>query len=217
MPGVEPAHDLAGTRRTRTETVDHAAIAKVQATAFEAGGSNARAFLDLQNAALKDAHVENGRLQGELRLVRASHDAVVQKQQELVGELARVASQNVALTLAEGQNKTSQTEAHEKGESIRHGMTLVATNPYLGTVLKLLAPGIDVTPPRHPGPGNTPQEAAERFAAALRSGSEHSKGLLEMINTFCTEELERPGDLGLLLEFFQSAVSDPGAKEEAAS
>ncbi len=215
-PAVEPS-EPAGTRRTRTETVDHAAILKAVTGAFEAGGSAARSVVDSLNSALQDERKENARLHSEIARLHGSHAASFEKQQDLVTTLRTVAGQNIALTLAEGQGKRDKEEVIQKGENLRHGMSLLATNPMLTIVLTRLLPGLNVTPSRPPGEGNTPREAAERFAAALRSGTEGTKVLLDMLATYCEEEETlRAGDLVLLLEFFAGAMggAEPAPAEQ---
>jgi hypothetical protein len=187
------------TNRTRTETVDHAAMTRAIKDAFEAGGAAARGIIDAQARALTEAYAE---IAAGHRLAAAS----VEKSQELVGRLQQVASQNVSLTLAEQNGRAQVADIQEKGLSLRHGMTTLATNPYLGLVLERVLPGLNIKPPRPPGPGNTPLEAVQRLAASLRSGSEGSKILLDVLAQFCAEELDRPGDVGLLIEFVNEAA-----------
>jgi hypothetical protein len=188
-----------GTRRTRTETIDFAAVMRSNREAFEAGASQSRQLVDTLNQALKDAHEENKRL-------REACGGAIEKSQELVGKLQAVASQNVALTLAEGQGKAQVQETIQKGENIRHAMSLAATSPFLPVLAQKLFPDLALFGPKPAGPGNTPREAAQRFAASLMSGSENAKTLHEVLTTYCEEEIGRPGDVALLLEFFQGAI-----------
>ncbi len=194
-----------GAKRTRTETFDAAAMLRAVKDAFEAGASTSRAVLDSTTAALKDAYAEIGRLHGLSK-------GAIEKSQELVTRLQTVASQNVALALAEQNGRAQVAEIEQRGENLRHGLTLLVTNPYMGLVVNRLLPAIGVQPLRPPGEGNTPREAAERLAASLRSGSDGSKLLLDALKDYCAEELGRPDDLGLLLEFLAEAVGTDGAK-----
>lgn len=231
-PPDPPVLDPPGERRTRNETVDHAAIYKAAAGAFAEGGATARQVVDALTLVLKEERgaierervakaAEIANLHVEIARLHGSHAVGFVEQQKLIERLHTVAGQNVSLALAEGQAKERQEEVRQKGENTRHAMSMVAENPFLGIVLQKLLPGVDLKPPRPAGEGNTPREAAERFAASLRSGSEGSRLLLDVLGTYCAEELERPSDLGLLLEFFQGAMGDappaPEQKTEAAS
>jgi hypothetical protein len=202
------APDLgSGNRRTRTETVDHAQMLKALKEAFEAGGAASRHVIEAQSGALKDAYAEIARLHGAC-------GSAIGKSQELVERLKVVAGQNIALTLAEGASQERVQEQIQKGENTRHALTLAATNPFLGVVIQKFLPGLSFTPPRPPGEGNTPKEAAERFAASLRSGSEGAQLFVEAIKTYCEEEIGRPGDFALLLEFFAGAVGGSSVAEQ---
>lgn len=198
-----------GNRRTTTTTIDHAAMLKALAAAFEAGGASARSIIDSQAAALSQAYAEISRSHG-------LSSASIEKSQELVGRLQAVANQNVSLTLAEQQGRAQVAQIEQQGMNLRHGITTLAVNPYLGLVLKKFLPDLDLLPPRPAGPGNTPIEAVQRLAASLRTGSEGSKIVLDVLASYCTEELERPGDLALLIEYLNDVASKgPGAANES--
>jgi hypothetical protein len=189
-----------GTRRLRTETIDHAAMSRALREAFEAGGASARSTIDAQAAALREAYAEIGRS-------HAASNASVEKSQELVGRLQMVANQNVSLTLAEQNGRVAMAEVEQRGLNLRHGITTLATNPYLGLVLQKFLPDLNLLPPRPAGPGNTPIEAVQRLAASLRTGSDGSKILLDVLANYCAEELERPGDVALLIEYLNEIAS----------
>jgi hypothetical protein len=202
-------------RLTRREIFDNAAQMRALREAFEAGGSAARAVIDSQAGALKEAYAEIARL-------HSMCGGAIDKSHELVGQLQHVASQNVNLTLAEANGRVEVAKVEQQGESLRHAVTLVATNPFLGVILKQVMPGIDLAgllPPRPAGPGNTPVEAVQRLAASLRSGSEGSKILLDVLAQYCNEELQRPGDLALIIEYINeiAASATPGPAANGAA